>query len=107
MSKFGVKVDRKKVYQLTNGNLNYPLNPLIVEKPAKPFNVVWLVSESWRADTLDAEIMPNTWAFAQNAKRFTRNFSGGNGTRVGVFTMFTGIPGNYWFPCLLYTSRCV
>lgn len=101
LSKFGVKVDRKKNnYQLAKGHLNYPLNPLEVEKPAKPFNVVWLVSESWRADTLDAEIMPNTWAFAQNAKRFTRNFSGGNGTRVGMFTMFTGIPGNYWFPML-------
>ena len=100
LSKLGVKVDRKKSYQLVKGNLNYPLNPLVVEKPAKPLNIVWLVSESWRADTLDAEIMPNTWAFAQTAKRFTHNYSGGNGTRVGVFSMFTGIPGNYWFPML-------
>lgn len=100
LSKLGVKVDRKKTYQLASGNLNYPLNPLDVVKSAKPLNIVWLVSESWRADTLDAEIMPHTWAFAQNATRFTRNYSGGNGTRVGMFTMFTGIPGNYWFPAL-------
>ena len=44
--------------------------------------------------------MPHTWAFAQTAERFTHNYSGGNGTRVGVFSMFTGIPGNYWFPML-------
>lgn len=100
LSKVGVKVDRTKTYQLAKGNLNYPLNPLQVDKPAKPLNVVWLVSESLRADMLDAEIMPNTWAFAQTAKRFTRNYSAGNGTRVGVFGMFTGIPGNYWFPML-------
>ena len=100
LSKFGVKVDHKKAFQLTKGSLHYPLNPLQVEKPAKPLNIVWLVSESWRADMLDAEIMPNTWAFAQTAKRFTHNYSGGNGTRVGVFSMFTGIPGNYWFPML-------
>ena len=100
LSKIGVKVDRKKDFQLTKGNLNYPLNPLVVEKPAKPLNIVWLVSESWRADMLDPEIMPRTWAFAQSAKRFIRNYSGGNGTRVGVFSMFTGIPGNYWFPML-------
>ena len=100
LSKFGVKVDRKKDFQLAKGSLNYPLHPLEVEKPAQPLNIVWLVSESWRADMLDAEIMPNTWAFAQNAQRFTRNYSGGNGTRVGVFSMFTGIPGNYWFPML-------
>ena len=100
LSKFGVKVDRKKNFQLTKGSLNYPLNPLLVEKPGKPLNVVWLVAESWRADTLDAEIMPNTWAFAQTARRFTHNYSSGNGTRVGMFSMFTGIPGNYWFPML-------
>lgn len=93
-------MDRKKDFKLVKGSLNYPLNPLQVDKPAKPLNIVWLVAESWRADTLDAEIMPSTWAFAQNATRFTRNFSGGNGTRVGVFSMFTGIPGNYWFPML-------
>ncbi len=100
LSKVGVKVERKKEYQLAKGHLNYPLHALEVSAPAKPLNVVWLVSESWRADTLDAEIMPNTWAFAQGARRFTKNYSGGNGTRVGVFSMFTGIPGNYWFPML-------
>ena len=100
LSKFGVKVERKKTFQLAQGNLNYPLNPLRVDKPSKPLNIVWLVSESWRADTLDAEVMPSTWEFAQTAQRFTRNFSGGNGTRVGVFSMFTGIPGSYWFPML-------
>ncbi|MBK8401530.1 MAG: sulfatase-like hydrolase/transferase [Propionivibrio sp.] len=77
-----------------------PCTPLEVTTPAAPLNIVWLVSESWRADTLDAEIMPHTWAFAQNAQRFTHNYSGGNGTRVGMFTMFTGIPGSYWFPVL-------
>lgn len=98
--KLGVTVKQQQEYKLATGSLNYPLNPLQVEKPTTPFNVVWLVSESWRADTLDEEIMPKTWAFAQTAKRFTRNYSGGNGTRVGVFSMFTGIPGNYWFPML-------
>ncbi len=100
LRQLGVKVKRQEEYKLVKGNLNYPLNPLQVEKPAKPYNVVWLVSESWRADTLDAEVMPKTWAFAQTAKRFTHNYSSGNGTRVGIFGMFTGIPGNYWFSML-------
>lgn len=102
LAKMGFKVDRGRKLHLanTNRNLDYPLHPLQVDKPAKPYNIVWLVSESWRADTLDQEIMPNTWAFAQKAMRFTDHYSGGNGTRVGVFTMFTGIPGSYWFPML-------
>jgi membrane-anchored protein YejM (alkaline phosphatase superfamily) len=82
------------------GKLNYPLNPIQLNKPTKPYNIIWLTSESWRADTLDEKVMPNSWAFAKNAARFTRNYSTGNGTRMGVFGMFTGIPGNYWFPFL-------
>ncbi|GBG13415.1 sulfatase [Novimethylophilus kurashikiensis] len=77
-------------------SLNYPLHPLDFKQPAKPLNIVWLVSESLRADMLDQEIMPATWDFAQHGQRFTHHFSGGNGTRNGIFTMFTGIPGNYW-----------
>lgn len=82
------------------GKLNYPLNPIQFSKPAKPYNIIWLTSESWRADMLDEKIMPNSWSFAKNAARYTRNYSGGNGTRMGVFSMFTGIPGNYWFSFL-------
>jgi len=82
------------------GKLNYPLNPIQFTRPAKPYNIIWLASESWRADTLNEKIMPNTWQFAANAARYTRNYSGGNGTRMGVFSMFMGMPGNYWFPFL-------
>ncbi|MEO6118896.1 MAG: sulfatase-like hydrolase/transferase [Methylotenera sp.] len=80
------------------GKLNYPLNPIKFNKPAKPYNIIWLTSESLRADMLNEKVMPNTWQFAGNAARYTRNYSGGNGTRMGVFSMFMGMPGNYWFP---------
>lgn len=78
------------------GLLHYPAHPIQFTKPAKPYNIVWLVSESWRADMLDPEIMPNTAAFAAQAQNFKLHYSGGNGTRVGVFTMMTGVPGSYW-----------
>jgi hypothetical protein len=82
------------------GKLSYPLNPIQFNKPAKPYNIIWLTSESWRADTLNEKIMPKSWDFAKNAAHYTRNYSTGNGTRMGVFGMFTGLPGNYWFPFL-------
>ena len=82
------------------GKLNYPINPIAFKQPAKPYNIIWLTSESWRADTLNETVMPNSWAFAKNAARYTRNYSTGNGTRMGVFGMFMGVPGNYWFPFL-------
>lgn len=81
-------------------HFTYPLQAIQVTPPAKPKNIVWLMVESWRADTLDAEIMPNTWAFAQQAQRFTSHYSGSNSTRMGVFSAFYGLIGAYWFPAL-------
>jgi uncharacterized protein len=80
--------------------LKWPLAPIRREPSAPKYNVVWLTAESWRWDMLTPEIMPRTWAFAEKSARFTRHYSGGNGTRMGVFTMFTGLYGSYWFPCL-------
>ncbi len=93
----GFEVAREKKLAMTKGDhLRYPLNTLQIKKPAKPYNIVWLAAESWRADTLTGEIMPATSSFAAQAQRFANHYSGGNGTRVGIFTMFTGIPGTYW-----------
>jgi membrane-anchored protein YejM (alkaline phosphatase superfamily) len=82
------------------GEMHYPARPLQFQRPAKPYNIVWLVSESWRADMLNPEIMPRTMAFADRAQNFKLHYSGGNGTRIGVFTMMTGVPGNFWEPFL-------
>lgn len=78
------------------GQLKYPLKALAIND-SKPYNIIWLTSESWRADTLNQEVMPKSFAFAQQAINFQSNLSGGNGTRMGVFSMMTGLPGNYWF----------
>lgn len=80
--------------------LRYPLKPLDVGAPEKKMNIVWLAVESLRADMLDPEIMPATWNFAQRAHRFTNHYSGGNGTRMGVFSMFYGLYSSYWFSFL-------
>ena len=80
---------------------NYPVHPIRRRAERKKYNVVWLVCESWRADMLDPEVMPRTWRFAEKyGVRFTRNFSGGNNTRMGVFSMFYGLYGSYWKPFL-------
>lgn len=96
---FGIAGNRETTLKL-KGKLNYPINPITFNRPQKPYNIIWLTSESWRADTLNETITPNSWEFAKNAARFTHNYSAGNGTRMGVFGMFMGMPGNYWFPFL-------
>lgn len=80
---------------------NYPAYPIRRSAERRKYNVVWLVCESWRADMLDPGIMPRTWRFAEeHGIRFARNYSGGNNTRMGVFSMFYGLYGSYWFPFL-------
>ncbi len=81
-------------------SLDYPKAPLALAPDRKRWNVVWLVAESLRADALDPEVMPATDAFARRALSFRRHYSGGNGTRTGVFSMFYGVHAALWFPFL-------
>jgi membrane-anchored protein YejM (alkaline phosphatase superfamily) len=96
ITRLGFKVSPEEKVASVHGQFRYPARPIAFDKPARPYNIVWLVSESWRADTLNPDIMPNTAAFASQAQTFKLHYSGGNGTRVGVFTMMTGVPGSYW-----------
>jgi len=99
VKKTGYKIQERKDLKLSvaTSSLSYPLNKLKMVIPEKKLNIVWLVSESWRADMLDSEIMPATYKFSQKACNFTNHYSGGNGTRMGIFTMFYGLYGSYWF----------
>ena len=81
--------------------LNYPWAPVERTTPEQPLDIIWLVGESLRADLLSPERMPNTWRFAEESGiRFTSHYSGGNGTRPGMFSMFYSLHANAWDNCL-------
>lgn len=46
---------------------------------------------------LSERIMPATYKSANNNILVTHHYSGGNGTRMGMFTQFHGLYGTYWF----------
>jgi membrane-anchored protein YejM (alkaline phosphatase superfamily) len=94
---FNVHRDNTVKFKVDAKSLRYPLNPLHRDPNHKNWNIVWLVAESFRADMLDPNIMPQTWEFAQKSLFFRNHYSGGNGTRMGFFAMFYGLYGNYWF----------
>ena len=101
LKKLGYQVRRQSEFKTAEHvTLNYPKAPLQTVAPEKPLNIVWLVAESWRADTLNGEIMPQMQAFADKAVHFRRHYSGSNGTRWGIFTQFYGLYGTYWFTVL-------
>ena len=97
--KFGIEPSREAGFKFkaNSAGLRYPLNPIEQRSDHKKFNIVWLVAESLRADMLDPNIMPQTYAFSQKAVTFENHYSGGNGTRMGLFAMFYGLYGSYWF----------
>jgi uncharacterized protein len=100
--KLGLTADRERDLGLKVDTLgvHYPLAPVERAPGHRNLNVVWLVAESLRADMLDPEIMPATTAFAAQATDFRSHYSGGNGTRMGMFSMFYGLYGSYWFAFL-------
>lgn len=77
-------------------SLAYPLQRLDCRRPHNPPNIIVILIDSWRFDALDAQVTPNIDAFAQRAVRFMDHHSGGNATRIGVFSLFYSIPGTYW-----------
>jgi len=96
---FGIKSVRQKdnnKLSVGTSRLNYPLKPISYAEVANPVNIVLLVSESLRWDRLTPEIMPNTWKLAQKGLFYKNHYSGGNGTREGLFGMFYGLYGSYW-----------
>lgn len=97
--KFGVEVVRRPSLdsEISLGT-SYPKHPIVRRPDARPPNIVWLVSESLRADMVDPEIMPHAWKLAQQAVWCRQHYSGGNGTRMGMFSMFYGLYGCFWFP---------
>jgi membrane-anchored protein YejM (alkaline phosphatase superfamily) len=81
-------------------SLVYPLHPLNCRSAAKPPNIVFILIDSWRFDALDARVTPNLDVMAQRSVRFMDHHSGGNATRMGVFSLFYAIPGTYWHSVL-------
>lgn len=88
--------DVVKLETLDGSNIRYPLTPLTARHSIEPPNIIMLVVESLRADMLTPEIMPKLWQFSSHALRFDRHYSGGNGTRQGMFALFYGLYGNNW-----------
>ncbi len=96
-TRLGIERTALKERRLAGGTVDYPGGQLVSAKVKGDMNVIMLVAESFRWDLLDPEITPNLWKFSQRAQRFENHYSGGNRTRMGLFSMFYGIYAPYWY----------
>jgi uncharacterized protein len=81
--------------------LPYPLRPFICERHYERRNIIVILIDSWRFDQLEPNVTPNLAELADRSVRFGNYYSGGNATRIGVFSLFYSIPGTYWHRVLL------
>lgn len=88
----------KRIQMYAGSVINYPLNKLEFKEMPSRKNVIFILVDSLRADMLEPEVMPNMCRLASElpSTRFTNHISGGNCTKTGVFSLFYGIPGNYF-----------
>lgn len=76
--------------------LNYPLHPLQCTRE-EPLNLVLIVADSMRGSVLTPDLTPHIYQFAgERGLRFTNHFSGGNSSRMGMFSLFYALPPGYW-----------
>ncbi len=95
------KVQKKQTFKLEGNKsvvLNYPKHELKFKKQKDSLNIIVIVLDCWRFDMLTKEITPNIYKFSsrENIQKFNNHYSGGNGTRIGLFSFFYGLYGTYW-----------
>ncbi|HAU1151388.1 TPA: DUF3413 domain-containing protein [Legionella pneumophila] len=78
-----------------NYPLHYPLHPLQCKIPEKPYNIILIMVDSLRFDSLKGKYMPSTSQFAKKSWQFLQHMSAGNATHPGLFSLFYSISSNY------------
>jgi membrane-anchored protein YejM (alkaline phosphatase superfamily) len=76
--------------------LNYPLNPLQCREESG-MNILLIMADAMRSDRFSEQDSPRLHGYAaERGQVFTRHFSGGNSSRMGMFSLFYGLPSGYW-----------
>ncbi len=78
--------------------INYPKHELKFDESKDSLNIAIIVLDCWRFDMLTEETTPNIYKFSkgESIQKFNKHYSGGNGTRIGLFSLFYGLYGTYW-----------
>jgi uncharacterized protein len=90
-----------------SGRFNYPIEPLQCEFSGERPNLLFIVSDGLRFDMLNDEVMPVWSSLARNSQKFERHISTGNATRFGIYGLFSGLYGDYWFDSLANSTSPV
>ncbi len=79
-----------------SGIVRYPQQTPVCTPSENPPSILMIVVESWQADSLTPEIMPELSTFATRATRFDKHLSSGAVTVPGLFGLMYGLHPNYF-----------
>lgn len=85
-----------RVKTSSHDQLLYPLKPLNCNLPDTLLNVLLITVDAFRGDMIKPTLTPNIVAFARQGQNFKNHYSGGNSSRIGMFSLFYGLPSTYW-----------
>lgn len=98
---FGFSGKKQAEFSLkTNSDLNYPLEPIVLNNRHVDFPIFIIASDSVRYSALNQTLTPNLMDFSKDALVFKHHYSGGNSTRFGIFSFMYGLNATYWFSFL-------
>jgi len=94
------EVEQQRLLQQANapvaGQLRYPLNPLSCATSSELPNILFILVDALRPDHIKAEFTPRIARVAAQGQHFKNHYSGGNSSRMGLFSFFYGLPSTYW-----------
>ena len=82
--------------EVSDSELLYPKTPLQCTSDVESKNVLVILIDALRPEMLTHEIMPNTSKFFNKSSNFENHYSGGTSSRMGMFSLFYGLPSTYW-----------
>ncbi len=78
-------------------DLRYPLATMQCDATAQgQLNLMIILIDGLRPDGITQRQTPNIARFRNQSLDFKSHFSGGNSSRMGIFSMFYGLPSTYW-----------
>src|SRR5262245_2726283 len=75
--------------------LRYPLSPLSCHAVSPP-NLMVILIDALRPEVVHPQLTPTLVGLSRESLVFRNHWSGGNSSRMGIFSLMYGLPSTYW-----------